>query len=364
MATPEGTFTYRDEHAEKFARAYFRRAGDCVVSSIGIGTRTGAPTAAVDQTYEAAIQTAIDAGCNVVHAAPADRHQRSQRAVGRAMVETDVQRESLFLCAGGGRIPFDGIRPDEPDDHVERVYVSPGILDRTDLVHGSHAIAPEFVADQVDRSRSNFGVETLDAFFLETPEVHLDERSRETVYEMLQAAFETLEERVAAGHIDGYGVSTWDGFRVRPENDRYLSLPEVISRARAAAEAVGTATTHLRYIAVPFNIRMADAYTIQAHEGSEGPQSALWFAAEAGIDVFATSPLAGGALTTEGAIPASVGDRLAGETPAQQALNFARSAPGVTAVLAGSRTSEYARENARAGQYPPLGADAFDATFA
>jgi aryl-alcohol dehydrogenase-like predicted oxidoreductase len=62
-------------------------------------------------------------------------------------------------------------------------------------------------------------------------------------------------------------------------------------------------------------------------------------------------------------IPVDVAARLAGETDAQRAINFARSAPGVTSSLVGTGSVEHARENVDAGRYEPLGADAFDAVF-
>lgn len=364
MATPEATFRYRGQFTHEFERAYFRRAEDVTVSSIGLGTRPGAPTTAIDQSYESVVQRALESGCNLIDTPLAERHQRSQRAVGRALGATDVSREAVFLMTSVGTVPFDGVQPEDLEDHVRRVYVEPGLLEWDDLVHGSHALAPPFIEDQIDRSLANLGVEHLDACFLETPEVQLDERPRDAVYEALESAFEVLERRCMAGDVGGYGVSTWAGFRVPPAHERHLAFPEVVSRARDAAATVGGTTTHLSYIQLPFNVTMADAFTVAAHDGPDGMQSALWFAADAGLDVFTTAPLAGGRLAEPGTIPDAVADRLEGETPAQKAINFARSAPGVVASVVGCRSEEHIVEDIDAGRYAPLGADAFDATFA
>lgn len=364
VATPEATFQYRGQFTEEFERAYFRRADDLTVSSVALGTRPGAPTTAVDRNYESIVQRGVESGCNVIDAALAERHQRSQRAVGRALAATDIPRESVFLMTSVGTVPFDGIQPENLEEHVRRVYVEPGLLDWDDLVHGSHALAPSFIDDQIDRSLSNLGVERLDGCFLETPEVQLDGRSPTAVYDALEAAFEVLERRSMAGDVGGYGVSTWDGLRVPSDHDRYLSFPEIVSRARRAASTVGATGTSLNFIQLPFNVTMADAFTVAAHEGPDGRQSALWFAADAGLDVFTTAPLAGGHLADGESIPDAVAERVAGESPAQKAINFARSAPGVVATVVGCRTEEHFVENIDAGRYPPLGADAFDATFA
>jgi len=106
---------------------------------------------------------------------------------------------------------------------------------------------------------------------------------------------------------------------------------------------------------------MADAFTVEAQESPDGPQSALWFAQEAGLNVFTSASIMQGRLATE--MPESVAAKLDGETRAQRAINFARSAPGVTSSLVGMGSPGHVAENVAAGTYEPLGASAFDAVF-
>ncbi|ADJ16214.1 aldo/keto reductase [Halalkalicoccus jeotgali] len=361
MATADGTWAYRDRFGEEFGRTYFRRFGDGVVSSLGLGTYLGEPTDAVDAEYEAAITAALENGCNVLDTAINYRHQRSERVVGRALAETDVEREAVLVATKGGFLPFDGERPADPGEYVREEYVESGIVSREELVRGSHCIAPEFIDDQFDRSLSNLGVETIDLYYVHNPETQLEERSREAVYDRLEETFTRLEERVAAGDLRYYGVATWDAFRVHPEHAKYLSLPEVASRARAAAKGAGNTATHLRAIQLPFNVHMADAFTVEAHDGAAGPESALWFAQNAGLNVVASASLGQGQLV-EG-VPESIAERLEGESPVQKAINFARSAPGVTSALVGTRSVEHVRTNLEACGFDPMGADAFDRVF-
>jgi len=360
MATREGTWAYRDAH-DGFARTFFRRFGDGVASSIGVGTYLGDPTDERDERYEEAIRTALESGVNVVDTAINYRHQRSERAVGRALADADIDREAAVVATKGGFVPFDGERPADPGAFVKREYVDTGLVDRADLVGGQHCIAPAYIDDQLDRSLDNLGLDTIDLYYVHNPETQLAEKSREQVYGQLEAAFERLEERVDAGDIDHYGVATWDAFRVSADHETYLSLPEVVERARAAAQSAGNTATHFRAVQLPFNVFMADAFTVTAHEGADGPQSALWFAHEAGLDVFTSASIMQGRLATE--MPERVETKLSGETRAQRAINFARSAPGVTCSLVGTGSVEHARENIDAGRYEPLGADAFDAVF-
>ncbi|MFB6211371.1 MAG: aldo/keto reductase [Halobacteriales archaeon] len=361
MATNAATRAYRERFQGAFGRAYFRRFADSVVSSIGIGTYLGEPTDAVDDRYRGAITEAIENGINVIDTAINYRHQRSERAVGAAVSAADVDREALLLATKGGFIPFDGSQPADPGQYIRSEYLDSGLIDRADLVRGSHCLAPAFIDDQLDRSLANLDVETIDLYYVHNPETQLEAHDRTTVYDQLEAIFEQLERRVNAGDIRHYGVATWNAFRVHTEHKHYLSLAEVIGRARSAAETVGNDASHLRAVQLPFNVEMADAFTVTAQSGAEGDQSALWFAREADIDVFTSASIGQGALAEE--LPPSVAAELAGDSTVQRAINFARSAPGVTAALVGMSRPEHVVENVAAGTFAPMDADAFDAVF-
>jgi aryl-alcohol dehydrogenase-like predicted oxidoreductase len=361
MATRDATWAYRDRFDEGMARAYWRQFGDAIVSSIGIGTYLGDATDEVDDRYRAAIRSALESGINVVDTAINYRHQRSERVVGDAVDAADVDRDAVVVATKGGFVPFDGERPADPGAYVRSEFVEPGLVDPDDLARRIHSIAPSFLDAMLDRSLSNLGLETVDCYYVHNPELQLEVRSREAVYDQLEAAFRMLEERAAAGDLDHYGVATWEAFRVPPDHEKHLSLPAVVRRARAASDAAGTEATHFRAVQLPFNVQMADAFTVEAHEGSEGRQSALWFAADAGLDVFTSASLMQGQLAD--GLPASVAARLDGETAAQRAINFARSAPGVTTSLVGTANPDHVAENVAAGEHLPMGADAFDATF-
>ena len=361
MATSDATWAYRERFGDDFARTFFRRFGDGVVSSIGLGTYLGDPTDAVDDGYHDAVVEALESGINVVDTAINYRNQRSERVVGEAVESADVDREAVMVATKGGFVPFDGERPDDPGRWIREEYVDPGVVDVDDLARGQHCIAPDFIDDQFDRSLANLGLETIDCYYVHNPETQLRVRSREAVYDQLEATFERLERRVAAGDIGRYGVATWLAFRVPPEDDAYLSLPDVVERARAAAETVGREETGFEAIQLPFNVHMADAFTCRAHEFGGERRSVLAVAQEFGLDVFASASLAQGDLLT--GIPPAVDAELTGETPAQRAINFARSAPAITCALVGASDPAHVDEDVAAGTFDPLGARAFDAVF-
>ena len=361
MATADGTFRYKERFGDDMARTYFRRVRDRAVSSVGLGTYLGDPTDDVDDAYYETVRTALESGCNVVDTAINYRHQRSERVVGRAIADADVGREEVFLSTKGGFVPFDESRPDDPGQFVADEYVTSGIVDAEELASGSHCIAPGYIEDQLDRSLRNLRVDKIDLYYVHNPETQLDERPASEVYDQLEATFVRLEERVAAGDIEHYGVATWDAFRVARSHGHFLDLGELISRARSAAETAGNTATHFRGIQLPFNVFMADAFTRPSQEGPGGDQSVLWYAHEAGLNVFTSASLAQGQVLD--GIPENVDQRLGGDTLAQRGLNFARSAPGVTSALAGTTNPEHVRQNVAAGTFEPMGADGFDAVF-
>ena len=358
-ATRQATWAYRERFGDAYGRTYFRRFGPGVVSSVGMGTRRGDLTPAVDGRYRAALVEGFESGANLVDTAPDYRCGRSERVVGAALRRADVDREAVAVATKGGVVPFDGRRPDDPAAYVRREFVETGPLDPADLARGSHALAPAFLDASLDR----LGLDAVDLYHVQTPEVQLERRTRDATYDLLEDTFVRLEERRAAGDVGAYGVATWTAFRVPPDHDAHLSLPTVLDRARRAAGRTGRdpADHGLAAVQLPFNARLADAFTARVHDTGGGRVSALRYADREGLDVFVSAPLGGGDLTAD--LPAAVAETVAGDTPAQRALNFARSAPAVTAVLVGSGRPTHVRENLAAGTFDPLGARAFDATF-
>jgi aryl-alcohol dehydrogenase-like predicted oxidoreductase len=369
MATRDALWAYRNRFGDAFGRTYFRRFGPGVVSSVGIGTYLGEPTAAGDDAAREAIRLALRSGINHVDTAINYRCGRAERVVGEALRDAPVDRDGVIVATKGGFLPFDGERPDDPAAYVRDRFLATGIVDAADLANGSHAITPDYLEWSLDRSLDRLGLDAVDCFYIHNPETQLATRSRAAVYDQLETAFETLERRRIAGDIGTYGVATWDAFRVPEGHERHLSLADVLARADAAGEAVGPDDDHgFEVIQLPFNVTMADAFTRRSQrppddDGDADRISALQFAHEAGLSVVTSASIGQGDLASAGAIPADVDATLAGETPAQRALNFARSAPGVTSSLVGTSDVAHVRENVAAGTFDPLGASAFDAVF-
>ena len=105
-----------------------------------------------------------------------------------------------------------------------------GSLNTEDVVGGMHCLAPAFLSDQLERSRRNLGIETIDVFYLHNPETQLGYVSEDMFYERIRSAFELLERQVTAGSIRYYGAATWTVSERRAK--AAVSRPDELHRAR------------------------------------------------------------------------------------------------------------------------------------
>ena len=335
------------------AEGHYRSWEELHLSSIGIGTYLGKDDGATDHDYRESIARALELGLNVVDSAINYRHQRSERCVGdalRSLIEAGtLARDEVVLSTKGGFIPFDGGVPADANAYLRETYLQPGILDARDVVGGCHCVTPRFLADQLERSRQNLGVETIDVYHVRNPEMQLSEVDRATFLRRMQAAFELLESAVVGGKIRWYGTATWTGYREVPSTPDSLSLAELVGIARAIA---GEAH-HFRMVQLPYNLAMTEAFTQTTQALGTEIDSLLEAASRLGVYVTTSASIYQGQLARN--LPPVIGEYLPGlDTDAQRALQFVRSTPGVGTALVGMRQAAHAEENARLGSMPPL----------
>lgn len=315
-ATAEGTARYAGRHPEFREAGFYRAVFDLSVSSLGIGTYLNA---SVDATL-----TALQSGINFVDTAIHYRHQQSEREIGAALKQ--ARRDEVVVCTKAGFLT-PGAVPD---------FLTPG-----EVVGGMHSMAPRFLADQIDRSRANLGVDTIDVFYLHNPETQLGFRTGEEFDAGVRRAFAELERQVERGNIRWYGVATWDGLRKKDA----LSLPRL---AGIAAEE-GRPEHHFRFAQLPFNIAMVEAYV-------DRPESVLAQAARLGIAVVASATLAQTRVIEN--MPDAVRAALPGfANDAQRAIQFTRSTPGIAVALVGMGTPGHVPENLGVARVRPVGAE-------
>ncbi len=361
-ATAEGTRRFRERFGPKLPE-HFRENEGLWLSSIGIGTYLGEPTPECDAMYEQAVRHAVELGSNVIDSAVNYRHQRSERSIGRALRQLiedgSINREEIFIATKGGFLTFDGQEPADASAYFYEKLIGPGIVRPEEVAAGCHVMSPQYLENQIEASRANLGVESIDLYYIHNPETQLGEVGREEFFRRLRAAFATLEKAVAEGRVRAYGTATWNAFRVGPDSREAVSLVEVLR----AAEQAGGREHHLRAIQLPHNLAMPEALATntQMLDGKRVP--ALQVARVHKLAVFASASLLQSRLAQD--LPANVRQRLPGlKTDAQRAIQFVRSTPGISCALVGMSRLEHVEEDMATAAVAPLKLDQFRSIFA
>lgn len=327
------------------------------LSSLGLGTYLGPSTDAADTAYTEAARAFFAAGGNVFDTAANYRGGRSERALGAAF--KGLPREAFFVSTKAGYIPMpEATDPDEgPRAWFHRVFEAPGILSPEDLVDGCHALTPRYLAHQLEVSRAALGLETVDLFHLHNPEQQLAHLGPEGFYAMIARAFEACEGFVATGKIRAYGVATWNGFRVPPGQDGHLSLDHLLT----AANSAGGQSHHFRWIQLPLNLAMPEAYLAPTQPMDGTAMTPLAAAQAAGLNVQTSASIMQARILRQ--LPDGFAAALGLQTPAQAALQFTRSCPGVTTALCGMGRAAHVAENVALLAVPKLDAVALGSLF-
>jgi aryl-alcohol dehydrogenase-like predicted oxidoreductase len=356
-ATPQGTLRYAARFQGRTSAGHLREVtGGLFFSSIGIGTYLGEPDEATDAAYRAAVAAAIEGGFNVVDSAINYRLQRSERSVGAALRDLTSKgfaREEIVLCTKAGFLTPDAQMPADPNEYFSREYLERGIFRAEDITACCHCMTPGFLADQLERSRRNLGVQCIDVYYLHNPETQLSDIPQEEFQRRVRAAFEYLESAVASGSIASYGMATWNAFREDPKAQSYLSLADMAG----IAEEVGGADHHFRFVQLPFNLAMPEALT-RPNQVVKGKTMAMLQAARAlGIHVISSAALLQGQLVRN--LPPFVGAALGLQGNSTLALQFARSVPGITTTLVGMSQVEHVKANLSLVAVEPASRDQF-----
>lgn len=350
-ASPDGTAGFRERgvRTRKLPREHFREApGGLALTSLGLGTYIGPPDAETDHAVERAVSVCLTSGrVNVLDTAINYRYQRAERSIGRSLARLiergEVKREEVFVATKSGYFAPDAESPIPADRWIAEELVRPGILDPADIVDDCHAMSPSYLTDQLERSRRNLGLETIDLVYLHNAaDAQLPAVGRDVFAARLEAAFRTYEGLRDEGRLRAYGLATWDCLRARAGEPGFFSLETAVRLARK----VGGEEHGFRFVQFPFNLAMPEAVSV-ANQSVGGVRVPLLEAARRlGVGCFTSVPLFQGQL-------ARSGPRREGLSAAQTALQFARSAPGTIGPLVGQKRAEHLSENLELAALPP-----------
>lgn len=351
-ATLEGTDRYCRRFADHMP-GHFRLSQALNLSSIGLGTYLGDETESVDAAYTETISLAAQNGINVFDTAVNYRNMHSERAVGKAIAKLvtsgAVQRDELVIATKGGFLAYDSEAPEDPSAYFQEKLIRTGLVKPGEIVAGCHTLAPRYLANQIDVSRANLRVMTIDFYYLHNPETQLREVPHDEFLQRLRQAFDVLEQAVSDGKLRKYGVATWNGFRVQANSQEAISLEEILN----VAKEVGGKNHHFAAVQLPFNIAMPEALSLNNQLINNRAVPLLHVAREHGMVVFSSASLLQSRLAQ--GLPVDFLQWIPGsETDAQRAIQFVRSTPGITCALVGMSRPEHLRENISTAKVPPL----------
>ena len=359
-ATREGTTRYADKFRGHAADGHFRQVRELAFSSIGIGTYLGQPNESTDSGYAAAIVAAVESGINVIDSAINYRLQRSERSAGTALkvlAHKGFTRDEIVVCTKGGYLTPDGSMPQDPNRYFFEEYIHRGIFTAKDIAAGCHCMTPRFLENQLVRSLKNLGVDCVDVYYLHNPETQLGDISQADFLKRVREAFVFLESVADRGRIQFYGMATWNGFRQQKSARDLMQLGEI----EAIAKDIAGDKHRFRFVQLPFNLAMTEALTLGNQSIAGKERTVMEAADELGIALIASASLLQGQVAQN--LPQFVAEALGLENDAERALQFVRSAPGITAALVGMSRTAHVEANGRLVTVPPAGVDEFSKLF-
>jgi hypothetical protein len=245
--------------------------------------------------HREALQAALRAGCNLIDTSTNYADGASERLVGatlEALVrEGGAVREGVVVVSKIGYVQGTNLDLARERERAGRPF--PEMVKVSDDCW--HCIHPEFLADQLARSRERLRLATLDVCLLHNPEYFLSdarkrragdlEARRAEFYRRMRDAFACLEEAARRGEILWYGVSS--NTAAAPLGD-----PEATSVGRmlAAAEEAGGKEHRLRVLQIPMNL-FEPGGALERNTGPDDGRTALEEASAAGLGVLVNRPL-------------------------------------------------------------------------
>ena len=232
-----------------------------------------------NETHEAALREYLARGGNLIDTSANYGDGRAELMVGKILAEAPEQH--AIVVTKGGYIQGQNMALAMKHQFPEVVEYGEGIW---------HSIHPEFLETQIRRSAQRLRRNTIDVYLLHNPEYFLEDaahqgtvtgKHHQEFYRRISAAFGFLEDKVKAGQIRWYGISSNHFGKAATE-------PTMTSIARCweAAETLSP-RHHFRVVQLPLNIYETGG----ALETNNESKSALEFCREHAIGVLINRPL-------------------------------------------------------------------------
>ncbi len=328
---------------------------DLKLSKLGVGTYLGELDQKTSEGYREVIKTALQRGINVVDTAIVYRYMKSERDIGEVLRE--VPRDKVIVSTKGGYVPYDVDSGIDPKDYFYENFVNTGIIKLEEMTPQGHYLSAKFIEWCLNKSLENMNTDYVDIYFLHNPEEQLNFFDRKTFNTKIRECFEYLEFEVKRGRVRYYGLATWGGFRVSPASRQYLNLPELLG----IAEQVAGQEHYFRFIQLPYNLGMPEAYTLKNQEVDGQRVSTLEACERLGVYTYISASIYQGRVI--GRVPQELKQKLKVEKDVHASLQFVLSTPGVGTALVGMSKLEHLEENLQILSIPRLSETEFLSLF-
>ncbi len=219
-------------------------------------------------------------------------------------------------------------------------------------------MTPDYLQSQIDQSLENMSLDALDLFYIHNPESQLGAVDKYVFEAKIAKAFEKLEDNRRNGKIKFYGVATWNGFRVAPDNPSYHSLERFVG----IAKQVGGDEHGFKFIQLPYNLAMPEAYLLKNQAVQGKVYTPLDAAEKLDISVMCSASVLQGKLTHS--VPFNIREALGNPlTDAMTSIQFVRSTPNVTTALVGMSNAAHVEENLKLAEIAPVAFEQFEQIF-
>lgn len=353
-ATSDGTQRFADRHGRGNGR--YRDALELAWSSVGIGTYLGTADDATDVLVGSAVRNAVNGGINVIDTAANYRRGRGETAAGQGLAASfeagESRRDEVIVCTKAGYLPTSA-------EAFRDTYMGKDGIGESDLVGDNHCMHPAYIEDRIALSLEALQLDKIDVFYLHNPEAQLAHVSREVFDQRLLAAFEVLEAAAKAGRIGYYGLATWRAFRASPGEPGYISI---VGTKALAKKAAGDGPDHYRCVQMPVSITMPEAVNRPTQWIGDASVSAIAAARILGLAAVGSGSIAKAAAPAMNAsLQKWLGEDFSDDV--QRALQFSRSASGLTTALVGMKQPEHLEKNLVVQGRDPLARASFELMF-
>ncbi len=256
-----------------------------------------------------------------------------------------MQREQVVL---GAKV---GLVPEDVDNDITGLGFMQGIegVQESDVVNGV-CLHPQFIQKSIDESLKNLKVDTLDIIYMS----HLENiMGTQDLEESVKRVFEVLEKNVQDGKIQAYGLSSWQGLRVRDSHPQHLELHHL----RDWSLQVAGEKNSFSYVQVPVNVMMPEAF-MDCNQ-MDNSLTVMQAADRVSLSVQTVSPLLSGTMIN---VPIDM-SKVPLNYQSARHLQFVRSIGGVTSTIVGMKSSHHVRKNLEVAANPPLSEEEFLGVF-